>query len=58
MIPNLSTHDTLGPLSIGFSISCVVFGIFTTQVYIYFNRYPLDKPVYKYLVSLILTTRP
>jgi hypothetical protein len=32
-------------------IPCRVYGIFMTQVYTYFSRYPSDKLGYKYLVS-------
>ena len=46
-------HETLGAASIGFSLSCGVFGILTTQMFIYFRRYPRDKIGYKILVSLL-----
>ncbi|KAH6912737.1 hypothetical protein BKA70DRAFT_773772 [Coprinopsis sp. MPI-PUGE-AT-0042] len=43
-------HETLGAASIGFSLSCGVFGILTTQMFIYFRRYPNDTVGYKVLV--------
>ncbi|KAF8994485.1 hypothetical protein BDQ17DRAFT_1095337 [Cyathus striatus] len=46
-----SFHDTLGAVLIGFAVSCVVFGVLTTQVFVYFQRYPADKPGYKILVG-------
>ena len=51
-------HETLGAASIAFSISCGVFGIFTTLIFIYFRRYPKDKVWYKVLVSLLLISLP
>jgi hypothetical protein len=48
-------HETLGAASIGFSLSCGVFGILTTQMFIYFKRYPKDKAGYKALVSFLLS---
>ncbi|KAF8158032.1 hypothetical protein B0H34DRAFT_707244 [Crassisporium funariophilum] len=53
MSPILVFDDTLGAASIGFSVSCVVFGVFTTQVFVYFQRYPLDRPAYKFLVAFL-----
>lgn len=43
-------HETLGAASVGFSISCGIFGILTTLIFIYFRRYPRDRLVYKVLV--------
>ncbi|KAF8879098.1 hypothetical protein CPB84DRAFT_318120 [Gymnopilus junonius] len=45
--------STLGATFIGFNISCVIFGILTTQVYVYFQRFPLDKLAYKLLVAAL-----
>lgn len=45
-----SFDSTLGAASIGFSVSCVVFGVLSTQVFTYFQRYPSDRPAYKILV--------
>ncbi|TFK34807.1 hypothetical protein BDQ12DRAFT_656505 [Crucibulum laeve] len=45
--------ETLGAASIGFSISCVVFGVLTTQVFVYFQRYHADRPMYKILVATL-----
>ncbi len=43
-------ENTLGAASIGFNVACCLFGVLTTQVFIYFKRFCLDKPVYKFLV--------
>ncbi|KAJ7636202.1 hypothetical protein FB45DRAFT_444053 [Roridomyces roridus] len=45
--------NTLGAAFIGFAFSCVVFGMNTTQVLSYLQRYPEDRLVYKLLVCLI-----
>jgi len=50
---SLKFDDTLGATAIGFAVSCVVFGVFTTQVFVYFQRYHSDRPAYKVLVSLL-----
>ncbi|KAF5377942.1 hypothetical protein D9615_006750 [Tricholomella constricta] len=52
MAPSL--HSTLGAASVGLSVSCIVFGILTTQVFLYFRRYPADRPFYKIIVGAIL----
>lgn len=44
-------HETLGAASVGFSLSCGVFGVLTTLLFIYFRRYPQDTVGYKALVS-------
>jgi hypothetical protein len=49
-VPSRSFNDTLGLISVGLDVSCVVFGVLTTQVLIYFRRYPTDRLVYQYLV--------
>ncbi|PPQ72256.1 hypothetical protein CVT26_006983 [Gymnopilus dilepis] len=43
--------STLGAVFVGFNISCVVFGVLTTQAYVYFQRFPLDRLPYKILVA-------
>ncbi|KAH7923355.1 hypothetical protein BV22DRAFT_1015597 [Leucogyrophana mollusca] len=48
--------DTIGALLIGFGVSAVGYGIFSIQVYTYYRRYPLDKGMYKALVSAVLET--
>ncbi|KAF4617319.1 hypothetical protein D9613_005804 [Agrocybe pediades] len=42
--------STLGAASIGFYVSCVVFGVFTTQIFVYFRRFPSDRLAYKVLL--------
>ncbi|KAF9046170.1 hypothetical protein BJ165DRAFT_1527303 [Panaeolus papilionaceus] len=49
----LSIPDTLGAASIGFSASCVVFGVLTMQAFTYYQRYPEDKWPYKVLVAVL-----
>lgn len=46
--------NTLGAVLVGFAVSCCVYGILITQIYMYFSRYPSDRPFYKLLVSLIM----
>lgn len=56
MAPTPTNHtfdDTLGAIFIGFSLSCVAFGVLTSQTFTYFKRYPSDRPAYKLLVSSI-----
>ncbi|KAJ6612011.1 hypothetical protein B0H10DRAFT_335774 [Mycena sp. CBHHK59/15] len=52
--PSFTFDNTLGAMVVGFAASCVVFGVLLTQVWTYFGRYNLDKPIYKLLVILIL----
>jgi len=47
----LSIPNTLGAASIGYSVSCAVFGVMAVQLLIYFQRFPSDKLGYKLLVS-------
>ncbi|KAF8968903.1 hypothetical protein BDZ97DRAFT_297656 [Flammula alnicola] len=49
----VTIDDTLGAASIGFYVSCVIFGVFTTQVYVFFQRFPQDKIAYKLLVAFL-----
>ncbi|EAU86310.1 hypothetical protein CC1G_08034 [Coprinopsis cinerea okayama7 len=44
-----SVHETLGAALIGFCLACAVFGIFTTQVFIYYRQFYQDKKAYKIL---------
>jgi len=46
-----SVDTTLGAAFVGFSLSIFVLGILSAQVYTYYQRYPLDKPAYKFLVA-------
>lgn len=48
-----SLNSTLGAASIGLNVSCIVFGVLTTQAYLYFRRYPEDRPFYKALVGIL-----
>ncbi|EEB93148.1 hypothetical protein MPER_08240, partial [Moniliophthora perniciosa FA553] len=46
-------EDTLGAALIGFSVSCIVFGILSTEVFTYYSRYPRDPNGYKLLVAFV-----
>ena len=47
--------STLGAAFIGFFFSCVVFGMLTMQVFVYFQRFPRDRILYKALVRTSYT---
>ncbi|KDR74773.1 hypothetical protein GALMADRAFT_280160 [Galerina marginata CBS 339.88] len=49
----LNLNTTLGPLIIGTLISCSLFGVVIVQTYIYYTRFPDDKPLFKNLVATI-----
>ncbi|KAI5892029.1 uncharacterized protein SCHCODRAFT_02625079 [Schizophyllum commune H4-8] len=49
----LNVDQTIGAMSIGFSLSCLLFGVLSTQVFIYFRRYPHDMYGYKAFVVCI-----
>lgn len=49
----ITLNNTLGALLIGYSFACMVFGILTTQVFNYFQRFAVDSPIMKTLVSVI-----
>ncbi|PPQ85168.1 hypothetical protein CVT25_004175 [Psilocybe cyanescens] len=46
-----SVDNTLGAAFIGFGVSCVVFGVLTTQIFVFYRRFPMDRMAYKLLVS-------
>ncbi|KAL1746908.1 hypothetical protein HDZ31DRAFT_61732 [Schizophyllum fasciatum] len=46
----MNVDQTIGAMSIGFSVSCLLFGVLSTQVFIYFRRYPHDMYGYKAFV--------
>jgi len=52
-MPTVDT--TLGAAFVGLSFSIFVLGILSAQVYTYYQRYPLDKPAYKFLVAILWT---
>ncbi|KAJ7584215.1 hypothetical protein C8J56DRAFT_198969 [Mycena floridula] len=55
LVPVKTTIDnTLGAILVGFAVSCCVYGILVTHVWVYFSRFPDDRPVYKFLVALIM----
>ncbi|KAL0572883.1 hypothetical protein V5O48_009077 [Marasmius crinis-equi] len=51
---NVTVDNTLGAILVGFAVACVLYGVLLSQVFSYFSNYPLDRPVYKLLVVLIL----
>ncbi|KAJ7596671.1 hypothetical protein C8J56DRAFT_918034 [Mycena floridula] len=48
-----NVDSTLGAALVGFGFSCAVFGILCGQVWTYFQKYPMDKDIYKALVALL-----
>ncbi|KAL5482792.1 hypothetical protein ACEPAI_9387 [Sanghuangporus weigelae] len=45
--------DTLGAAFIGFAVATLFYGILMVQMYSYFQRYTLDRPLYKLLVAVV-----
>ncbi|KAF7377838.1 hypothetical protein MSAN_00207300 [Mycena sanguinolenta] len=45
--------NSLGALEIGVLVSYLLFGVTTTQTYIYYNRFPDDSPKLKAMVAFI-----
>lgn len=52
-IPGITVNNTLGAVFIGYSFAWMIFGIVTTQVINYYQRFTADSPVVKTLVSVI-----
>jgi len=52
---SFSIESTLGAVQIGFSVSCVVFGVLLSQAYAYFKNFPVDRSVYRILVSRLFS---
>lgn len=46
-----SPKETIGPLLVGFSITCGIFGVLSQQTITYYQRYFHDRLIYKSLVS-------
>ncbi|KAJ7194961.1 hypothetical protein GGX14DRAFT_575960 [Mycena pura] len=44
---------TLGAVQIGVLVSCILFGVTTTQAYIYYNRFPDDSLMVKATVAVV-----
>ncbi|KAJ7615921.1 hypothetical protein FB45DRAFT_934939 [Roridomyces roridus] len=53
LIMSPAISNTLGAIFISFAFSSVVFGVNTTQVITYLQRYPEDRLVYKFLVATV-----
>ncbi|KAJ7119058.1 hypothetical protein C8R44DRAFT_188354 [Mycena epipterygia] len=51
--PNVDIKSTLGALEIGILVSCALFGVTTTQTYVYYSRFPDDSRQLKFLVALV-----
>ncbi|KIK70082.1 hypothetical protein GYMLUDRAFT_67341 [Collybiopsis luxurians FD-317 M1] len=47
---SVTIDNTLGALFVGFAGACCVYGILVSQIYTYFVSYPLDRPIYKFIV--------
>ncbi|KAJ7441269.1 hypothetical protein B0H11DRAFT_1882425 [Mycena galericulata] len=52
-MPTLDTNSTLGTFEIGVLLSYVLFGVTTTQAYIYYQRFSDDSRKLKFLVSFV-----
>ncbi|KAJ6606093.1 hypothetical protein DFH09DRAFT_1269174 [Mycena vulgaris] len=46
-------NNTLGAFQIGVVVSCVLFGVTTTQAYTYYGRFPDDSRGLKFLVAFV-----
>ncbi|KAJ3717053.1 hypothetical protein EV361DRAFT_580370 [Lentinula raphanica] len=55
VLPEITVDNTLGALFVGFTVACCIYGILLCQIYTYLTHYPMDRPVYKFIVILILT---
>ncbi|KAJ7119042.1 hypothetical protein C8R44DRAFT_673363 [Mycena epipterygia] len=53
VLPHFDTNSTLGALEIGVLVSAVLFGVTTTQAYIYYGRFPDDSRGLKFLVVFV-----
>lgn len=51
---SFNVEDTLGSAFVGFAASCLFFGVFLIQTWTYYERYPNDRPLYKFLVGYVL----
>ncbi|KAF7329419.1 hypothetical protein MKEN_00203900 [Mycena kentingensis (nom. inval.)] len=45
--------DTLGAVFLGVIFSCILFGISTLQVYLYYHFYPSDSRLHKFSVAIL-----
>ncbi|KAJ7029228.1 hypothetical protein C8F04DRAFT_1288750 [Mycena alexandri] len=50
---SFNSHTTLGAYELGVLASFILFGVTTTQVYIYYTRFPLDSYKVKFLVAFV-----
>ncbi|KAJ7700752.1 hypothetical protein B0H17DRAFT_1046489, partial [Mycena rosella] len=50
---NYDLNSTIGALQIGIVLSCVLFGVTTTQAYTYYGRFPDDSHGLKFLVAVV-----
>ncbi|KAJ7114070.1 hypothetical protein C8R44DRAFT_230567 [Mycena epipterygia] len=50
---SFDVDSTLGALQIGVLVSCVLFGVTTTQTYTYYGRFPKDSRKMKTLVAFV-----
>ncbi|KAJ7866679.1 hypothetical protein B0H13DRAFT_2670696 [Mycena leptocephala] len=50
---SFNAHTTIGAYQIGVLVSYALFGVTTTQTYIYYSRFPSDSPTIKVLVAFV-----
>ena len=50
----VNLDSTLGPLFVGFSFSCIIFGFLSMQAFTYYQRFPNDLHAYKTLVRTVV----
>ncbi|KAJ7778222.1 hypothetical protein B0H16DRAFT_1711749 [Mycena metata] len=50
---SFNSHTTLGAYELGVLASFILFGVTTTQVYIYYTRFPHDSSTVKFLVAFV-----
>ncbi|KAF7342410.1 O-methylsterigmatocystin oxidoreductase [Mycena venus] len=51
--PTFNPHSTIGAYQIGVLISYILFGVTTTQAYIYYSRFPDDSRKLKALIAVV-----
>ncbi|KAJ7577775.1 hypothetical protein C8J56DRAFT_1060941 [Mycena floridula] len=51
---SIHVDNTMGAVLVGSWVTCIVYGILLTQIYSYFQKYPEDRSVYKFLVILLV----
>ncbi|KAF7351255.1 hypothetical protein MSAN_01557000 [Mycena sanguinolenta] len=52
-VASFNPHTTIGAYELGVLVSYILLGVTTTQVYMYWSRFPNDPPRLRYLVALL-----